>query len=109
MLQYEEGRGRIIRPFLVVGKVKVKFGWRREGRRGNGEVIVKVGKLEEMECRRSFVEGLRREWERVRYGEVEAGDVEEEWRCFKGAVMRVAKEVCGCKVRRKGNNSRVRE
>jgi len=51
--------------YLVVGKVKIKKGWRREGR-NEGEEVIKVWKLEEEEGSRRF-EGLVGEvWERVR-------------------------------------------
>src|SRR5215469_12737608 len=98
--------GGISDHFLVVGKLKLKFG-RREGVRGSREEIVKVWKLMEVDYKRRYVEGLRLDWERIR--DRELGEVEEEWGEFKRAVLRWAKEVCGCKVRKRGTVRRRSE
>src|SRR5215469_10399023 len=51
--------------YLVVGKVKIKKGWRREGR-NEGEEVIKVWKLEEEEGSRRFKGFMGEVWERVR-------------------------------------------
>src|SRR5215469_8611867 len=86
--------------YLVVGKMKIKKGWRRVGRR-EGEEVIKVWKLEEEECKRRFEGMVGEAWEGVRRDEW--GEVGEEWRKFKDVVLRGAKEVCGTKVRMIGN------
>ena len=48
----------------------MKFGCKRGDGSGAGKDMVKVWKLDEGEIRRRYMEGLRLEWERVKYSEV---------------------------------------
>ena len=68
---------------------------------------MKVWKLKEVDCKSRYLEGLRLDWERIR--DRELGEGEEEWGEFKRDVLRWAKEVCGCKVRKRGTVNRRSE
>src|ERR1700755_3177614 len=88
--------------YLVVAKIKVKGGWEKVGGRGRAVEIVRGERLEDEEKRSEYTRGIREKWEEVGGSEGEGG--EKEWSKLKGALVEVARRVCG--VKKLGNGRR---
>src|SRR5215469_14425216 len=99
--------GGLLDHFLVVGKLKVKRGWKRGLIRNGTDRRIRIWKLEDEENKRRFRERLGVNWERTRGERV--GEIEDEWRRFKEAVLQGASDVCGFKVSRKGKRNKRSE
>ena len=79
--------------YLVEGRMKVVFEWRKRKRVESGRERIKLDEFAKEEKVREYQERVKEEWNRVR--EREWRGVEEEWESFKEAVIKCAEEVCG--------------
>jgi len=78
--------------FLVEAKLKVDGSWKGKERKSVREVV-KVTELNKEEKEREYQERMRNEYESIKENQSES--VETEWKWFKDAVLRNAREVCG--------------
>ena len=85
-------------PLLVGGRMRVEQRWKGNKRVGGGREVVKVSELNVASIAEEFWQAMNEEFDSVRGQGL--GDGEEEWRSFRDALLRCAKNVCG--VRRVG-------
>ena len=88
--------------------VEARFKWKRQmcvTEMSEEVKVVKVSELQKREKAEEYMERMNKDW--MLWKERERGDIEEEWRVFKTAVMTRATEVCG--MRRVGGGGRKSE
>ena len=88
----------ISRRVVAEGRMRVELRWKQNKRVGGGREVVKVTELNVTSRAEEFRQAVNEEFDSVRGQGL--GDVEEEWRSFRDALLRCAKNVCG--VRRVG-------